>query len=96
MLKVVYIYAAVLAAVSFAAFFAYGSDKKKAKQHRWRTRESVLLGLGFFGGGAGALLGMHYFRHKTRHWYFHVINWLGMLWQLGLLFWLFARSGGQT
>ena len=76
------------AAVSLVAFLTYGLDKRKAKKKRWRTPEAVLLGLGFFGGAVGALIGMNLFRHKTRHWYFWAVNLLGVVWQIGLLYWL--------
>ena len=56
------------ALMSIVAFFLYGIDKRKAKKKRWRTPESVLLGVGRFGGAVGALVGMHFFRHKTKHW----------------------------
>jgi uncharacterized membrane protein YsdA (DUF1294 family) len=76
------------AIVSIVTFFAYGLDKRKAKKKRWRTPEAVLLGLGFFGGAVGALIGMNLFRHKTRHWYFWAVNLLGVVWQVGLVVWL--------
>ena len=78
----------VYAIVSIVTFLAYGLDKRKAKKKRWRTPESVLLGLGFFGGSVGALIGMNLFRHKTRHWYFWAVNLLGLIWQVGLAYWL--------
>ena len=77
------------AAVSVVAFFCYGIDKRKAKKHRWRVSEATLLGLGFFGGSVGALLGMQLFRHKTKHWYFWVVNVVGLLLQSALFaYWL--------
>ena len=42
-------------------------DKQKAKAHKWRIPESVLLGIAVVGGSLGSLLGMKIFRHKTRH-----------------------------
>ena len=75
------------AIVSVVAFFAYGIDKRKAKRKRWRTPEAVLLGLGFFGGAVGALVGMNLFRHKTRHWYFWAVNLMGLALQVGLIYW---------
>lgn len=80
-----------MAAVSLVAFFAYGLDKRKAKRGSWRTKESVLLGLGFFGGAIGALLGMKVYRHKTKHWYFWVVNVLGLSWQIGAVVYLFLN-----
>ncbi len=74
--------------VSLVAFFAYGLDKRKAKRGSWRTKESVLLGLGFFGGAIGALAGIKVYHHKTKHWYFWVVNVLGLSWQCALLVYL--------
>lgn len=72
------------AAMSLAALTVYGADKRKARRGAWRIPEKVLLLLSFFGGGAGGLLGMLLFRHKTRHWYFWFVNIIGILWQAGL------------
>lgn len=52
--------------INIVTFFLYASDKYKAKHHKWRIKESVLLGSAFAGGSAGALLAMRIFRHKTR------------------------------
>jgi uncharacterized membrane protein YsdA (DUF1294 family) len=72
-------YLIFLAVMSVIAFLLYGADKRKARNGRWRIRESTLLLTGFFGGAVGALLGMELFRHKTRHWYFWLVNLLGLL-----------------
>ena len=77
-------YVAFLALVSLIAFISYGVDKRKSKKNQWRTPEKVLLGLGFFGGAIGAIAGMELFRHETKHWYFWVVNILGLLWQAAL------------
>lgn len=68
-------------AVSLVAFVCYGADKRRAKKGAWRTPEKVLLGLSFFGGSVGGLLGMSAFRHKTKHWYFWAVNLAGLIWQ---------------
>ena len=78
------VYAAFLAVMSLLAIILYAGDKKKAKKGAWRTPESVLLGFGFFGGAIGALIAMNSFRHKTKHWYFWVVNVLGLVWQIAL------------
>lgn len=62
----------LLALLNTAAFVAYGWDKFKAKARVRRIPEAVLLALALFGGGVGALLGMHLFRHKTKHLLFGV------------------------
>lgn len=64
--------------ISVIALLLYAADKRKAKKKRWRTPESVLLGVGLLGGCVGALLGMNLFRHKTRHWYFWAVNLLAL------------------
>ena len=77
-------YGAFVFLMSLVAFILYGADKKKAKKSAWRIPEAVLLNFGFFGGAIGALLGMKAFRHKTKHWYFWVVNILGLIWQVAL------------
>ena len=77
-------YAAFLVVMSLIAFVLYYGDKKKAKSGKWRTPEATLLGFGFFGGAIGAILAMKTFRHKTKHWYFWVVNILGLAWQIAL------------
>lgn len=80
-----------VALLSLIAFALYGADKVRAKHGAWRVPEKMLLGLGFLGGAPGALLAMQLFRHKTQHFYFYVVNVLGILWQAALLVWLFIR-----
>lgn len=55
-----------LAAINVVTFLAYGLDKQKAKQNRWRIPEKVLLGLAALGGSVGAFIGMRAFHHKTK------------------------------
>ena len=62
--------AAYLAVMNLAAFRAYGADKRRARRGSWRIPERTLFLLPLLGGSVGALLGMHVFHHKTRHWYF--------------------------
>ena len=82
------IYAAALAVISVLAYCFYAADKKKAKKGKWRIPEATLLGLSFFGGAIGGYLAMQTLRHKTKHWYFHAVNILGLIWQLALLAYL--------
>ena len=80
--------------MSLIAYIAYGRDKMLAKKHRWRIPEKVLLSLSFFGGAAGALIAMQVFHHKTKHWYFYAVGWLGLLWQAALPVLLFLFHKG--
>ncbi len=79
------IYAVFLACMSFITFLTYAVDKKRAMEGKWRISESMLLGLSFFGGGVGGYLAMHLVRHKTRKVKFHIVNVIGIAWQLTLL-----------
>ena len=54
----------------------------------WRIKEKILLSFGFFFGAFGALFAMHTFRHKTKHWYFWLVNILGLIWQSALIVYL--------
>lgn len=55
----------VLALICIGTFAAYGDDKARAEQGRWRTPESSLLLLCLFGGWPGAIAAMRWWRHKT-------------------------------
>ena len=59
--------AAYLAAVNILTFCLYALDKRRAKRHMWRVRESTLLTFTVLGGSPGALLAMHLLRHKSKH-----------------------------
>jgi len=80
------------AAMSAVAFVLYGVDKGRAKRGKWRIKESVLLTLSFLGGSVGALVGMKAFRHKTKHNYFWVVGFLGLVWQAALAIVLFRKG----
>ena len=64
---------AALIVMSCVSFGMYGVDKWKAKKGKWRISEKALLLSALYMGGVGAMLGMHIFRHKTKHWYFRVL-----------------------
>lgn len=81
-------YVGYLVGVSIVAFLAYAIDKNKAKRGAWRVPEKVLLTLSLIGGAAGGYLAMHTVRHKTRKWYFHAVNVIGLAWQGCLLMFL--------
>ncbi len=93
-MKFVAIAAIVLLVMSLIALCLYINDKSRAKRGAWRIPEKVLLGFGFFGGSLGALIGMKVFRHKTKHWYFWVVNIAGFIWQYAVLIWLLLHGLG--
>ena len=53
--------------INVSTFILYGIDKKKAIKHKFRISENTLIFSAFIGGSLGALLGMQFFRHKTKH-----------------------------
>ena len=58
--------------INLFAFSLFGIDKRKAVKRKWRIPEATLLTVAALGGGAGALLGMYTFHHKTRKPKFYV------------------------
>ena len=59
-----------LLVMNLLAFALMGIDKMKAKRGSWRVPEKTLFLVTALFGGLGGTLGMHFFRHKTKHWYF--------------------------
>lgn len=62
----------VFGVMSIIGFASMGIDKKKAQEGKWRTKEATLFLIAILFGGVGSALGMYFFRHKTKHWYFAV------------------------
>ncbi len=79
------LYAIYLIWISAIAFCLYAIDKKRAREQQWRISEATLIIFSLIGGGVGGYLAMQIVRHKTKHWYFHLVNILGILWQISLL-----------
>lgn len=85
--------AVYIAAVNLLAFALYAVDKRRARLHMWRIRESTLLLAAVLGGSLGALLGMHLLHHKTKHnkFYFTVSTaFFVQVFLYAYLFWRFS------
>lgn len=81
-MSILYIYIAIINVVAFAA---YGIDKWKAKNAKWRTPEATLILFAVIGGALGAYAGMKCFRHKTQHKKFTILVPLFLIvWIVGL------------
>ena len=56
--------------MNLIGFALMGIDKYRAKKRSFRIPEATLFIVAIIGGSIGSIIGMHAFRHKTRHWYF--------------------------
>ncbi len=74
--------------INLTGFFCFYADKRRAQKHRRRISERMLFLTAILGGGAGGLLAMYWFRHKTRHLKFVLLMplltalWAGLGWYL--------------
>lgn len=69
----------------------YGWDKRLAKLGKQRISEKNLFLFSMLGGPVGSLFGMKLFHHKTKKWYFWLINivFMGLYVALWLYLYLF-------
>ena len=75
----------MLLVMNLLAFALMGIDKVKAKRGAWRITEKTLFLVTALFGGFGGTLGMTFFRHKTKHWYFKLGFPALLVIQIGLL-----------
>ena len=78
-----------LVIINLLGIFVMWSDKRKAKKGAWRIKESTLFAVALLGGAMGTTLGMHLFRHKTKHWYFKYGFPLILILETALAVWVF-------
>lgn len=69
-MDVIILIAAYAAIVNIIGFAIMGIDKAKARKRAWRIPEATLFLIALIGGSLGTTIGMHFFHHKTLHWYF--------------------------
>lgn len=53
--------------INIIAFALMGIDKTKARKNKQRIPEKTLFFSAIIGGSIGSIVGMHFFRHKTKH-----------------------------
>jgi uncharacterized membrane protein YsdA (DUF1294 family) len=82
-------YVLIMIFMSLITYVLYRKDKVQARKNLWRIKESTLLLMSLFLGALGGLLAMYQYRHKTKHWYFVVFNWLFLAVHLYLLIFFF-------
>lgn len=74
--------------INIVTFFVFGLDKYKASGEFRRTPEKTLWLLSLIGGSIGALLAMHFFRHKTKKQSFQAVLLVIVLLQVAVVFWV--------
>ncbi|MBW6474584.1 MAG: DUF1294 domain-containing protein [Anaerolineaceae bacterium] len=74
--------------INVITFLVWGFDKLRAQLQQWRVPEKTLYVFIILGGGAGSLLGMTVFRHKTRKLKFKVISVVSVLVHIVIFFYL--------
>ena len=70
--SIILIVLAVLIVMNLVSFALMGIDKRRAQRGAWRISEKALFLTAACFGGLGGVMGMHFFHHKTKHWYFRV------------------------
>ena len=83
--------AIVLLVMNVISFALMGIDKAKAKAGAWRIPEKTLFLTTALFGGLGGTLGMSFFHHKTKHWYFKLGFPALLVVQIVLLTWLLTK-----
>ena len=73
--------AVIFAVLSVITYCLYAVDKKRAVKKKRRIPEKTLITFSLLGGATGGYLAMHFKRHKTKHWYFHLFHIIGLIWQ---------------
>ncbi len=69
-MNVILLLSVYVISINLIGFIIMGIDKRRAKKHAFRIPEAVLFTVAIIGGSIGSIIGMYFFHHKTRHWYF--------------------------
>lgn len=56
--------------INLIGIYVMWADKRKAIKKKYRISEKNLFMVALLGGSLGTTIGMNWFRHKTKHWYF--------------------------
>ena len=82
------IYLILVGIMSLITFILYAVDKKRAIKKQWRIKEVVLLGFTFCLGSIGGMCGLYILRHKNKHWYFVVVNFISLIIHIAIAIYL--------
>lgn len=78
--------------ISIITFFYFGWDKIRAELGKRRVSERMLWIFTLLGGSLGALLGMHFFRHKTKKLSFQAGLAIIFMIQILIILWLLKNN----
>jgi uncharacterized membrane protein YsdA (DUF1294 family) len=78
--------------ISLITFFYFGWDKIRSTANKRRVPEKILWILSLLGGSPGALLAMHFFRHKTKKISFQAMMAVILAVQITIVLFLLHRS----
>mgnify|MGYP003294591480 CR=1 FL=1 len=84
-MKFIGIYLAIINALGLLLMLI---DKQRARKQAWRIPEQILMTVAAIGGSLGTLIGMHLFRHKTKHLKFTLGIPAILIVQIALVWWL--------
>lgn len=82
---------AVLLVLNILGFILVSLDKYKAKNRLWRIPERSFFLLSILGGSIGVYIGLFFFNHKTRNWYFMMLIPLIIFIQIIFIFFLINK-----
>lgn len=81
----------ILLILNIFGFILVSLDKYKAKNRLWRVPERTYFLLSILGGSIGVYIGLFFFNHKTRHWYFMTIIPLIIIAQIVFIYYLSTK-----
>jgi Predicted membrane protein len=86
------IYLFIWGIMSLITMVLYFIDKLKAKYHRWRIKETILLVCTFLFGSIGAFIGIYILHHKSKHWYFRFICYVSLFIHIAIAILIIIRK----
>lgn len=87
------LYLCVILLMSLITFLLYSVDKKRSIKNQWRIKESTLLLCSFLFGSLGGVIAMNVLRHKTKHWYFVVVNYGSLIVHIIVGLYIYKKVG---
>lgn len=77
--------------INFISFLIMYIDKRKAIKKKWRISENTLIFISIIGGSIGMLIGMNFFRHKTKHKKFTIGIPIIIIIQIYILYYIYLK-----